>query len=68
MHFNLGFVNLAAALLTVAAIWAFRYYRIDHAEYTRTREILEARRAGEAGATGSTGAAAEGGAALRPRF
>ena len=44
---NLGLLSVTAALLTVFAIWSFRYYKIDHAEFTRTREILTARQAGE---------------------
>jgi GPH family glycoside/pentoside/hexuronide:cation symporter len=42
---NLGLLSLAAATLTIFAIWSFRGYRIDRAEYARTRAILTERAA-----------------------
>ena len=42
---SLGFLNLAAALLTLFAIWAFHYYKIDRKEFDRTKILLAEMRA-----------------------
>jgi Na+/melibiose symporter-like transporter len=48
---NLGLLNVSAALLTVGAIWMFRYYTIDRDEQARTRAKLdEQRQRGQRGA------------------
>jgi Na+/melibiose symporter-like transporter len=40
---SLGLLNLSAGLITVVAIWVFRYYRIDRDVQLETRRELEAR-------------------------
>ena len=40
---SLGLLNLSAALITLVAIWVFRYYRIDREVHLETRRTLELR-------------------------
>ena len=40
---SLGLLNLSAALITLGAIWVFRYYRIDRDVQLETRRTLAAR-------------------------
>lgn len=42
---HLGLLNLGAALITIVAIWVFRWYRIDRRTQLETRLALEAARA-----------------------
>ena len=37
---SLGLLNLSAGLITIAAIWVFRYYRIDREVQLETRQAL----------------------------
>ena len=38
---NLGLINLSAGLITLVAIWVFRYYRIDRKVQLETRRALD---------------------------